>query len=56
MLPHIIAGRLNKEIAADLGISLKTTKVHRARIMHKFGVRSVAGLVRMAERAHVEPG
>ena len=56
VLPHIIAGRLNKQIAADLGISLKTTKVHRARIMQKFGVRSVAGLVRMAERAHVEPG
>ncbi|WP_367346149.1 response regulator transcription factor [Stenotrophomonas bentonitica] len=53
VLPHIIAGRLNKQIAADLGISLKTTKVHRSRIMHKFGVRSVAALVRQAEQAHV---
>ena len=55
VLPHILAGRLNKQIAADLGISLKTTKVHRSRIMQKFGVRSVAGLVRAAEQAHVEP-
>jgi FixJ family two-component response regulator len=53
VLPHIIAGRLNKQVAADLGISLKTTKVHRSRIMQKFGVRSVAALVRLAERAHV---
>lgn len=53
VLPHIIAGRLNKQIAAVLGISLKTTKVHRSRIMQKFGVRSVAALVRLAERAHV---
>ena len=56
VLPHVIAGRLNKQIAADLGISLKTTKVHRSRIMQKFGVRSVAALVRLAERAHVQPG
>lgn len=55
VLPHIIAGRLNKQIAADLGISLKTTKVHRSRIMQKFGVRSVAELVRLAERVHVMP-
>lgn len=39
-----------------LGISLKTTKVHRGRIMLKFGVRSVAALVRLAELAHVDPG
>ena len=50
---HVIAGRLNKQIAADLGISLKTTKVHRSRVMQKFGVRSVAELVRAAEKAHV---
>lgn len=53
VLPHVLAGRLNKQIAADLGISLKTTKVHRSRIMHKFGVRSVAALVRHAEQAHL---
>lgn len=53
VLPYIIAGRLNKQTAAELGISLKTTKVHRGRIMQKFGVRSVAALVRLAERAHI---
>lgn len=53
VLPHIVAGRLNKQIAAHLGISLKTTKVHRSRVMQKFGVRSVAELVRVAEQAHV---
>lgn len=57
VLPHIIGGRLNKQIAGDLGVSLKTIKVHRARIMHKLGVRSVADLVRVAELAHVRrPG
>jgi len=56
VLPHIISGRLNKQIAADLGVSLKTIKVHRARIMHKLGVRSVAALVRVAELAHVGVG
>ncbi len=56
VLPPVSSGRLNKQIAADLGISLKTTKVHRSRIMVKFGVRSVAALVRLAELAHVDPG
>ena len=56
VLPHIIGGRLNKQIAADLGVSLKTIKVHRARIMQKLGVRSVAALVRVAELAHVGVG
>jgi len=41
----IIAGRLNKQIADVLNISIKTVEVHRARIMDKMGVRSVAELV-----------
>ncbi len=41
----IIAGRLNKQIADVLSISIKTVEVHRARIMDKMGVRSVAELV-----------
>ncbi|HVK51892.1 MAG TPA: response regulator [Pseudoxanthomonas sp.] len=53
VLPHILAGRLNKQIALELGVALKTVKVHRARIMQKLGVRSVAELVRVSERAHV---
>jgi FixJ family two-component response regulator len=51
VLTHVIAGRLNKQIAADLGTAEKTIKVHRARGMEKMHVRSVAELVRMVERA-----
>ena len=50
VLVHVVAGRLNKQIAADLGIVEKTIKVHRARIMEKMAVRSLADLVRIAER------
>jgi FixJ family two-component response regulator len=51
VLTHVIAGRLNKQIAADLGTAEKTIKVHRARGMEKMRVRSVAELVRIMERA-----
>ncbi|WKB55551.1 response regulator transcription factor [Eleftheria terrae] len=51
VLGHVIAGRLNKQIAADLGTSEKTIKVHRARGIRKMCVRSVAELVRVVERA-----
>jgi FixJ family two-component response regulator len=52
VLTHVIAGRLNKQIAADLGTTEKTIKVHRARGMEKMQVRSVAELVRIVERSH----
>jgi FixJ family two-component response regulator len=52
---HVIAGRLNKQIAAKLGTAEKTIKVHRARVMHKMSVRSVAELTRAAELAGVRP-
>ena len=55
VLVHVVAGRLNKQIAADLGIVEKTIKVHRARIMEKMAVRSLAGLVRIAERLGIPP-
>jgi FixJ family two-component response regulator len=55
VLTHVIAGRLNKQIAADLGTVEKTIKVHRGRTMAKLGVRSVADLVRLAERAGLAP-
>lgn len=45
---RVIAGRLNKQIAADLRIVEKTVKVHRARVMKKMGVRTLAELVRLA--------
>ena len=54
VLAHVMRGRLNKQIAADLGTAEKTVKVHRARAMEKMGVRSVAALVRMVEQAHLE--
>ncbi|MBF6023832.1 response regulator transcription factor [Lysobacter niastensis] len=51
VMTHLLAGRMNKQIAGDLGVAEKTVKVHRSRVMHKLHVRSVAELVRLAERA-----
>jgi FixJ family two-component response regulator len=50
---HVISGRLNKETAAELGTAEKTIKVHRARVMEKLQVKSLAELVRLAERAGI---
>jgi FixJ family two-component response regulator len=47
---HVIAGHLNKQIAAELGIAEKTVKVHRARVMKKMEVASVADLVWQVRR------
>lgn len=47
---HVVAGRLNKQIAGDLGIVEKTIKVHRKRVMEKLEVRTLIDLVRMAEK------
>ena len=46
----VVAGHLNKQIAADLGTGEHTIKVHRARVMEKMGVESLADLVRASER------
>jgi len=46
----VVTGMLNKQIAAALGIGEKTVKVHRARVMEKMQARSVAELVRLADR------
>jgi FixJ family two-component response regulator len=43
------AGKMNKQIAGDLGISLVTVKIHRGAAMRKMGARTLADLVRMAE-------
>jgi FixJ family two-component response regulator len=51
----VVAGRLNKEIAAELGTAEQTIKQHRGRVMQKLGARSVAELVRLAERIAVLP-
>jgi FixJ family two-component response regulator len=50
VMVQVIAGKLNKQIAADLGAAEQTIKIHRARVMKKMGVVSVADLVRAAER------
>jgi FixJ family two-component response regulator len=49
VMGHVIAGRLNKQIAASLCITEKTVKVHRARAMSKMRARSVAELVHMCD-------
>jgi FixJ family two-component response regulator len=50
VLGHVIAGKRNKQIAAHLGTGEQNVKVHRGRLMRKMGVRSVAELVRVAQR------
>ena len=50
VMDHVVAGQLNKQIAGDLGTGEHTIKVHRARVMEKMGVESLADLVRAAER------
>ncbi len=47
VMSWVVAGLLNKQIAAELGTVEKTVKVHRARMMGKMGVRNVADLVRL---------
>jgi FixJ family two-component response regulator len=51
VMGHVLAGRLNKQIAGDLGTVEKTIKVHRSRVMGKLGVRTVADLVRLLGKA-----
>jgi FixJ family two-component response regulator len=48
VLERIMAGRLNKQIADDLGISIKTVEAHRANIMDKLKANTVADLMRVA--------
>ena len=55
VLAHIISGKLNKQIAFDVGITERTIKAHRASIMSKLDVQSVAELVRFAKELGIEP-
>ena len=49
VMKHVVAGRVNKQIAAELGLSLVTVKVHRGQVMRKMLAKSVPELVRMAD-------
>jgi FixJ family two-component response regulator len=50
---HVVSGKLNKQVAFDLGVTEKTIKVHRARVMEKMGAQSLADLVRFAEKLQI---
>jgi len=53
VMSHVAAGWVNKRIAAELGLSVVTVKVHRGQVMRKMQAKSVANLVRMADRLGV---
>ena len=55
VMTFVIAGLLNKQTAAQMGVSEVTVKVHRHRLMNKLGAKSVPDLVRMAEILRVDP-
>ena len=55
VLRYVIAGKLNKQTAFELGTCEKTIKVHRSRIMRKTKVSSLAELVRLAQKADILP-
>ena len=55
VMKYVISGLLNKQIGFALGIAEKTVKLHRARMMEKMGVVSVAELVRLTEKAGIQP-
>lgn len=54
VMAQLLQGKLNKQIAAGLGASEKTIKVHRARVLHKMQARSIAALVRLCGQARPE--
>jgi len=56
VLERIVAGRLNKQIADDLGISIKTVEAHRANVMEKLNANTVADLLKIALGASGQPG
>jgi FixJ family two-component response regulator len=54
VMEHVVAGRHNRDIAAELEISARTVEVHKARVMQKLQVTSIADLVRLSLRAKRE--
>lgn len=55
VLGHVVLGKLNKQIAADLGINERTVKLHRTAITRKLGLHSVAELTRVTAEAGIFP-
>jgi RNA polymerase sigma factor (sigma-70 family) len=55
VLPLVVLGLLNKQIASELGISVAAVKVHRSQLIRKMGADSLPGLVRMAEKLGISP-
>lgn len=55
VLDGVVAGHLNKVIAHDLGISVRTVEAHRARMLERLGTRSVARAIRLAVMATLPP-
>jgi FixJ family two-component response regulator len=53
LLEHVVSGKLNKQIASDMGITEATVKMHRAHVMEKMKVQSVAELTRLTERCGI---
>jgi FixJ family two-component response regulator len=51
VLAHVVQGRMNKQIAADLNINVRTVKLHRTNVTRKLGVPSVAELTRLVDEA-----
>jgi FixJ family two-component response regulator len=49
VIGHVTAGLMNKQIAAEMGVSVITVKVHRGNVMRKMGAKSLTDLVRMAD-------
>jgi FixJ family two-component response regulator len=54
VLPWVISGMLNKQIAASIGTTESTVKVHRSQLMRKMGAESLAELVRMTEKMGIQ--
>jgi len=55
VLAHIVTGQLNKQIAADLDTTERTIKAHRANLMAKLQMQSVAELVRLSQALGIQP-
>jgi FixJ family two-component response regulator len=55
VLPLVVGGLMNKQAAAELGISEVTLQIHRSKVVQKMKARSIPDLVRMAERLNIPP-